>query len=167
MTLLMPSLPKLIKDRATRVLEYAYAMEALEKLAGSIQTGDSRLHVDLVIDPRKRAEQALIELAIYLRAFDDELAYQYQRNVPTSWSSFEVGRLQLLDGREVPLTPRELANKVIHAEIRSWATWGSLGPMVVCHLPIDETRLRRPMDNWIAAEIELHQLGQLLFQIGG
>lgn len=95
--------------------------------------------------PRQRATHALIDFALYFRALDDEedlTGYWKQTSVPS------VGTLIFKDGETKPLSPREMSNKIIHAEAIEWDF--SEQPKIVC--------TGRDKEAWVRANINVRRL---------
>jgi hypothetical protein len=78
--------------------------------------------------PQQEATKAAMELALYFRALDDEqeLTRYWKRSQEPS-----VGTLYLKDGTTEPITPREMSNKIIHAERIEWRVL-SAPPTIIC-----------------------------------
>jgi hypothetical protein len=103
--------------------------------------------------PRVTATQALIELALYFRALDDDEGltnYWKQDQTPS------VGTLMLKHGKEEPLSPREMANKIMHAERIEW--YFVPEPTITC--------FGANQERWVSATIPVWKLASLGAQLG-
>jgi hypothetical protein len=68
----------------------------------------------------------------------------------------QVGTLILKEGKTEPLSPREMSNKIIHAERIEWNF--SVEPKIVC--------IGRDKERWVRAEIDVRSLLALGGQLG-
>jgi hypothetical protein len=96
--------------------------------------------------PQQEATKAAMELALYFRALDDEqeLTRYWKRSQGPS-----VGTLYLKDGTTEPITPREMSNKIIHAERIEWRVL-SAPPTIIC--------TGRDKERWARAEIDVGRM---------
>jgi hypothetical protein len=97
--------------------------------------------------PRHEATKACLEFALYLRALDEEQGltdFWKKTRVPA------VGTLYLKDGKVEPLSPREMSNKIIHAERIDWDF--SSEPKLICVAWEKGEREMGSCGNWTSPE---------------
>jgi hypothetical protein len=140
----------LVHERLAVIACFAYSQVPLEQMRkdhfeGYFKFLDKFSH-EL---PRATATQALIELALYFRALDDA------ERLTDYWKP-SVGTLFLKQGKEEPLPPREMANKIIHAERIEWDFVPE--PSILC--------FGSNQENWVSAIIPVWKLASLGAQLG-
>src|SRR5262249_38275437 len=97
--------------------------------------------------PVHEATKAALEFALYLRALDD------QQRLTDYWKQTTepiVGILYLKDGQQQPLSPREMSNKIIHAESIAWSFAGDA--KIVCSAWENER------EKWVRADIDVRSM---------
>ena len=150
------SLPwtQLIHEKLAVIATFAYAQSPLEADIEKHFIGQWKfLHKITYERPRAQAIQAVIDFALYFRTLDDEqdmTGFWKQTGMPT------VGTLVLNDGSTQSLPPREMTNKIIHAEKIEWDF--SEQPKIVC--------TGRDKEQWQHAIIEVRRLLWVGSQIG-
>lgn len=100
----------------------------------------------------QQATRAVIELALFLRILDDDNGFSKRE-----WKHMpDCGTLVMKNGITKDVTPREVANKIIHAKSYEWkeATKEiSFGPLLACYGRDDE--------KWERAEIQIFALAAI------
>jgi len=102
------------------------------------------LHKIIYELPHEEATKALVELALYFRALDDE------QDLTGFWKQVGVsvvGSLVLKNGDIQSLSPREMSNKIIHAEEIKW-DFSEEQPRIICTGRNKEEWLRAIIDVW-------------------
>lgn len=121
-------------------MTFAFSHGSLERLIDEKFKGEWKYLKKVVFDmSEQRAIKACIELAIYLRAFDDEakISKWLEEN-----SGHGFGNVICADGKDVRLTFREVANKIIHTAGFKWDFSTADRPLLVC-TPRDNQRWRQ------------------------
>jgi hypothetical protein len=132
---------KLIHENLWIVASYAFAQPAIEKVLDSQFKGEWKsLHKTIYMNAEKRADRALLEMATQLRVLDDADDLSATLKIP-------CGSLTKANGTTLPLSFREMANKVIHGSEYKWKLKDPDGPMVVVS--------PRGSDRWTAAHTRL------------
>jgi hypothetical protein len=140
--------PLLVHEKLATIVTFVFSQVPLsqmrkERFRGSWRFLDKFLHEI----PEREATKALMELALYFRTLDDE------QGLTSLWKQIGepmVGTLHFRNGESRPLSPRELANKVIHAKTIDWDV-SSDPPKIICKA--------RDAERWLRAEVDLVQLG--------
>lgn len=139
---------RLVHERLATIATFAYSQIPLAQLRRAKFTGQwPSLETFLHELPKVEANKALMELALYFRTLDD------RENLTDYWKATDVpsvGVLYLRDGSTEPLSPREMSNKVIHAESVEWQFFSD--QMIIC------TAGANAHENWLRAEIMLVKL---------
>jgi hypothetical protein len=150
----MPQFPlpltDLIHDNLSVLMAFAYSRPALAVLRRDrIVGGWKHLDKALFEVAEKRAIKALIELALFLRALDDEQDIAGRKRSPKSqWTYGEA-----LDdkGTRIVLDLREVANKVLHAASFEFHLAPTTDPKIICIARPDQLKRNK----WVRAELEL------------
>ncbi|WP_129777570.1 hypothetical protein [Peristeroidobacter soli] len=136
------------------VFQFAFSRTPLEIYCQKNFRGEfANLGVVVFEMAEHRAIQAFLELAVYLRALDDEENVGKHMKEHTD---VEFGTLIVASGQTRALTLRDIANKVIHGTGYRWQFSADAAPQFVC----DSKEGGMPQ-NWTRAEIDLGKL--LLF----
>jgi len=136
-------LTQLVHENLSVVMTFAFSRGPLERLVGEKFEGEWKYLRKFVFDiAEERAIKACIELAIYLRALDDEekMSTWLREN-----SGRAFGQVTCSDGSTKRLALREVANKIIHAASFSWDFSTENQPSLIC-MPRDSQRWRRDID---------------------
>jgi hypothetical protein len=145
---------KLIHEKLAVIAPFAYSQEPLMKMRDTKFVGGWRsLDKFLHEIPEYEATKALIELALYFRTLDD-----YQ-GFTRYWKQAQAGKVGLLhfkDGKTEPLSPREMSNKIIHAQSIGWDITAE--PKFIC--------VGRDKEAWTRAEIDVADLIYIGGQLG-
>ncbi len=100
-----------------------------------------------------RADRALLEMAVQLRALDDEDGINdYLKETGRS----TIGTVVQGDGTKTDLHFRDMTNKILHAAEFQWRLWDPNNPRIAC-IPSDKYKAR-----WQEAEIRLIDLMALI-----
>ena len=148
-------LTQLVHENLSVVMTFAFSRGPLEQLIEEKFEGEWKYLRKFVFDiSEKHAIKACVELAIYLRALDDE-------EKMTAWlrenSGRAFGRVTCSDGSTEPLALREVANKIIHAANFSWNFSTENKPFLIC-MPRDNQR-------WRQADIDIVALAAFCGQL--
>jgi len=138
-------LTQLVHENLSVVMTFAFSRGPLEQLIDKRFQGEWKYLRKFVFDiSEARAIKGCIELAVYLRALDDE-------EKMSAWLRENSGRTfgQVIgsDGSVKPLALREVANKIIHAASFSWDFATENKPLLICS-PRDNQR-------WQQANIDI------------
>ena len=126
-------------------MTFAFSRGQLEQLIDQKFEGEWKYLRKFVFEiAEERAIKACIELAIYLRALDDEekMSAWLREN-----SGRAFGQVTFSDGSTERLTLREVANKIIHSATFSWDFTIENKPFLVC--------LPREKQRWQQARIDI------------
>jgi hypothetical protein len=139
-------LTRLIHENLSIVMSFAYSRKPLSHLMDAKFKGEWKYLNKALFDvSAERADKACLELALFLRMFDDdERISDYHTatgNIPN------CGRLILKDGSEKVLTFREVANKVLHSSELDWEFEKFPDPTLICQ--------SRDAEKWLRAEIDI------------
>ena len=140
---------RLVHEKLALIAIFAYSQEPLAQMRLAKFKGEWPSHDKFLHEiPQIEATKALMELALYFRTLDDA------QGLTPYWKIVgdTVGTLYLKDGKTEPLSPREMSNKIIHAEHIDWDF--SESPKIVC---------TGKDEKWTSAEIDLIAL----IEIGG
>lgn len=150
-----PSIPlnELVHEKLSIVMCYAYSRAPLEKMLKTNFKGDWRsLEKSLLEISRRRAEEACLSLAIFLRAFDEH--EKLIKSMERAEANPGCGLVYMRSGSTKVLDARAAANKIIHAASFEWKI--SINPPeppppvdLICHAHADESR------DWTHARILL------------
>ena len=138
-------LTRLVHENLATVMCFAYSQKPLEKMVQTKFKGEWKyLNKALFEISAQQAEKACIELALFLRTFDDEDAisayHKVTRRVP------KCGTVFFRDGSKAVMTFREVTNKIIHAGAIEWDLLKN-DPILICR--------GRDQEGWIRAEVDL------------
>jgi hypothetical protein len=132
------------------IATFAYSQIALAKMRNEHFEGEWKFLTKVLHDiPRHEATKASLEFALYLRGLDD------QEGLTCLWKQTKVlfvGVLHLKSGQTEPLSPREMTNKIIHAERIEWDF--SDEPKIVC-IAWKSEKMNKP---WVRAEIDVRSM---------
>lgn len=132
-------LTRLIHENLSVVMTYAFSRGSLEGLIERNFAGEWKYLRKAIFEiSEERAIKGCIELAMYLRALDDEEKMSAWINA-NSGGSF--GQTICSDGSTKALAFREVANKIIHAAQFSWDISIENRPFLIC-APRDNQRWR-------------------------
>jgi len=133
-------LTQLVHENLSIVMTFAFSRGPLERLVEKKFEGEWKYLRKFVFEiAEERAIKGCIELAIYLRALDDEekMSVWLREN-----SGRTFGQVTSSDGSTTPLALREVANKIIHAASFSWDFSTENKPFLIC-MPRDNQRWRQ------------------------
>jgi hypothetical protein len=138
-------LTQLVHENLSVVMTFAFSRAPLEQLVENKFLGEWKYLRKVLFDiSESRAIKACIELAVYLRALDDEekMSAWLKQN-----SGRTFGQVTSSDGATKPLALREVANKIIHAADFAWDFSTQNNPLLIC----------KPRDNqrWTEAHIDI------------
>lgn len=138
----------LVHQKLATIATFAYSQIALAKMRDEHFVGEWKFLRKVVHDiPSHEAKKACLEFALYLRGLDDQQGltdFWKQTKVPV------VGVIHFKNGRTEPLTPREMSNKIIHAQRIEWDF--SSEPKIVC------MAWEKENDKWVRAEIDVRSM---------
>src|SRR5882724_1066914 len=120
----------LIHENFATVLMYSFAQPVATKWFDSRFYGSwEPLRHSLFDMQERRADRALLELAIQLRALDDEESMaDYLKRI----SAHPLGSVTQGDGSSTDLHFRDMTNKIMHASGFAWISADLDNPKVVC-----------------------------------
>jgi hypothetical protein len=146
----------IIHDNLGVVLTYAFSRQALDDYRGWLMAWRWYFSDHVLLElPEKRANRAIIELAVMFRALDDVreitkhpyvATHPYVVHHPTGEA---YGKLHGLEGEVEPLPLREIPNKVIHAKSIKWDFSNPREPLIICHA----AEADYPKFRWTRAEV--------------
>jgi hypothetical protein len=142
----------IIIENTSIVVTFAFSRKALAGLYNDPRffSGRSRALERAFFDvPEKKARRAIIEVALMYRALDDASGLSRSLRV------FELGIVFSRAGTAKPLTLREMANKIIHAQKIEWAFADPDDPRLICHAYQNDER-----SDWERAEIRVRCIAQ-------
>ena len=139
----------LVHRKLATLATFAYSQSALAKMREEHFVGEWKFLNKVIHEiPSHEAKKACLEFALYLRALDDEQRltdfWKQVKRIPV------VGTLHLKNGKTEPLSPREMSNKIIHAEDIRWDFSGE--PKLIC------TAWERENEKWVRAEIDVREM---------
>lgn len=138
-------LAQIVQENLSLVMMFSFSRQPLEQLLEQKFLGEwKNLRKMVFVISEQRVIKACIELAIFLRALDDEEKIS-QHLTQTSGRSF--GREYATGGSFKPLKLREVANKIVHASNFEWDFSIENKPLLVCH-PRDNQR-------WSRSEVDI------------
>jgi hypothetical protein len=107
-------LSRLIHENLSVIMCFVYSRRPLQKMVQENFVGEWKYLNKALFDvSEQRVEKACLELALFLRLWDDkEKITDYIAN---RGESFSCGRLLKKDGSQDDLPFREVANKIVHA----------------------------------------------------
>ena len=144
------------QENFATVLMFAFGQPAVGLVINEQFIGEWKFLNKLIYETsERRADRALLEMAVQLRALDDlndlNSSYQHQKTPA-------LGKVVQADGSETEMFFRDMTNKVMHANGFSWELADLKAPKIVC-LSADGTR-------WKEGHIDLvtlmHYLGGLM-----
>jgi hypothetical protein len=144
------------QENFATVLMFAFGQPAIGAVINEQFKGEWKFLNKLVYEvSERRADRALLEMAVQLRALDDlnDLNSSYQQQKMPS-----LGTVVQDDGSKTELYFRDMTNKIMHAGGFSWELANVKEPTVVC-LSGDGTR-------WKEAQIKLVTLMMYLGGLG-
>jgi hypothetical protein len=103
---------RLVHEAGSIILTFAYSRPALDKLMGQFKGEWKFLNKVAYEISEQRANRACIEMAVFMRALDDE--QKISDSITKAVKSF--GTLVNKDGTTKDLKLRDIANKIIHAK---------------------------------------------------
>jgi hypothetical protein len=146
----------IIHDNLGIVLTYAFSKQALEQYQGWLRGQRWYVSPHVLRElPERRANRAIIELAVMFRALDDVLEITKNDYVATHPyvvyhpTGYVYGKLYGLAGEPEPLALRDVPNKVIHAKSIKWNSSNAREPLIICHA----AEADYPKFKWTRAEI--------------
>jgi hypothetical protein len=149
------TLTRFLHDNMGIVMTFVFSYWPIKRLIKERSLGyPERLEEFAFTVPGRNALRACLEIAVLIRLIDDEwgiVNYLKQVNQETL-SCFGV--VHRTDGTEEPLSLRELTNKIIHAERRSWDLSDEQAPKLVC-IAADEQQRKH---GWVKAEVDIINL---------
>ncbi len=146
-------LNELVHDSLVTVMCFAYSRIPLhDMMEQSFQGSWKYLSKSLFSLSERKANRSCMELALFLRAFDDSEALS--SSLSHSPSPPVCGKLYFEDGKERDIFVRDAADKIIHSAELIWdfapnEAAGSSRPVLICIAHSAEKR------RWIKAEIDL------------
>ena len=145
---------RLVHEKLAVIATFAYAQVPLATELEKHFIGEWKfLHRITYELPHQQAIHAVIDFALYFRMLDEEedmTGFWKQVGMPT------VGTLVLKDKEIQPLSPRDMSNKIIHAEKIDWDFTEQ--PKIVC--------TGRDKDRWLHAIIEVRKMLWIGAQLG-
>jgi hypothetical protein len=120
---------RLIHENLGVLMTFSFSRGPLERRVKQLFEGNwEHLHKAIYSIPQEKAERACLELALFLRIYDDEK--QISAVLARSNLS-KFGRLIMRDGSEKALSLRDVANKIIHSGGLSWDWSVETDPILV------------------------------------
>ncbi len=143
----------LVRDNLSIIVTHIYSKKRIDEFSDKHFT-DIWKGLKQVLQKvnEKRALRACLEMALYLRALDDETQIS---KLYAETTNEVFGTLFLLDGSSRPIPIREVANKIIHADKLEWDFDKHVEPVLICKASADESR------KWVRAEIDFAPLIQI------
>ena len=140
---------RLVHEKLATIATFAYSQKALADMRDEHFVGEWKFLNKVIHEiPEEEATKACLEFALYMRALDDE------QRLTDFWKETErvpnVGALYLKNGKTEPLSPREMTNKIIHAERIEWGVAGD--PKIIC------TPRERDNERWLRADIDVRSM---------
>lgn len=134
-----------IKENLSLVMMFAYSQTGLREFRSEHFAGNWP-YIDEVLFtlPEQQATRALIELALLFRTLDDH------EDIDDGSLGATFGNLHLKNGKVVPLTIRDVANKTIHAKTIEWILTDPKKPI------LKTTTHNTPREKWTYAEIDIN-----------
>ena len=128
------------------VMMFAYSQPPLREFRRGHFTGNWP-YIDEVLfaTPEQLATRAFIELVLLFRVLDDH------EDMDDGSLGAEFGKLYLRDGKVIPLTIREVANKTIHAKKLEWVLTDPKKPILKTTAHENDDRSK-----WTHAEIDIN-----------
>lgn len=140
-------LNRFIHENFSVVMSFAYSRRPLVELIDNKFSGYNKYLEKAIFEiGEKKANRAIIELAILIRILDDE--ERINNFDKRCGMSISCGSLILKDDKVIELTFREFSNKIIHARTFKW-DFSASEPRLICHARDDDS------DRWIRAEVDL------------
>jgi hypothetical protein len=140
----------LVHEKLAVIATFAYSQVPLQRDIEKRYIGEKKFLNKIAFElPGQQVTQALMDFALYFRTLDEEQGltdFLNKRDNP------EVGTLVLKTGDTKPLSPREMANKIIHAEKIQW-DFTELPPKIVCTARDNEQWLHATIEVWKMLEI--------------
>jgi predicted GNAT family acetyltransferase len=144
-----------IHEKLSVILTYAYSAEALGDMMNRFQGEWKYLNKTIYEVGRERATLAFVEMSVLIRILDDDVNFTQL----TKLSGTSVGHLLTDSGKKTALSPRDMTNKVIHADELTWDFSVSGAPKLVCRARADEKR------SWATAEVDIRSLAAFCGQL--
>lgn len=139
----------LVHEKLAIIATFAYSQKPLAEMRDKYFFGEWKFLGKVIHEiPNFEANKACLEFGLYLRVLDDTeglTAYWKQMN-----TSHTVGVLHFESGKTEPLEPREMSNKIIHAERLEWDFSGE--PKLVC-IAWEKEKMK-----WVEAEINVRAM---------
>ena len=138
-------LTTVIKENLSVVMMFAYSQPPLREFRRDHFTGGwPYINEALFTIPEQLATRALIELVLLFRTLDDH------EDIDDGSLGAQFGNLYLKDGKVIPLTMREVANKTIHAKTIEWIFTNPKMPV------LKTTAHDSAREKWTHAEIDIN-----------
>jgi hypothetical protein len=138
---------RLIHENLWIVISFAFARPVVDTVVAQRFTGEWKYLEKTISEfSERRADRALLEMAIELRALDDQDKLDELFKKKARWP---LGTVVQGDDLITDLHFRDMTNKVMHAKSFEWDLSNPMAPKVVC-LPHDEQRWKRAEINLIA-----------------
>jgi hypothetical protein len=148
---------RLIHENLWIVISFAFARPVVDKVVAQSFAGEWKyLEKTIGEFSERRADRALLEMAIELRALDDQDKLDEFFKKQARWP---LGTVTQGDGTTTDLHFRDMTNKVMHATSFEWDLSNPMDPKVIC-FPHDEGRWKRAAINLIAV---MALVGRLIF----
>lgn len=144
-------LTRLVHENLSVVMSFAYSRSPLIELMQNKFVGEWKYLGKAIFDiGEEKANRAITELAILLRILDDEEKNtDYDKQISNTWS---CGHITFKNGDVKDMSPREFANKIIHAKTFAWVYAVDKTPQLICYARDNDNR------NWKSAEVNLVNL---------
>ncbi len=151
-----PELSRLIHENAWVVFSFAFGQPVIAKVVGEKFQGEWKYLNKTIYELAKlRTDRALLEMAVQLRALDDEEGInEYLK----ATKSEPLGTVTQDDGSVTDMHFRDLTNKIMHCASYEWCLSKPGEPTVICH--------SRDPSRWQKAEINLLALMALIGVLG-
>ncbi len=141
---MMPRFSEVIHEKLSIILTYAFSYCPLDLMLNNFNGEWKYLRKTVAEVGTVKATQACIELAIAIRALDEqESIFSYDNQV----GKIKFGLVIKKDQSNEQLCLRELTNKILHAKDLNWDFSNSGNPKIIC--------VPNNLDGWIRAEIEV------------
>ncbi|TNE73672.1 hypothetical protein EP331_03960 [bacterium] len=146
------ALVNLIHKNLSTVLQFVYSRnEFIELRQVNIVGNWPQLDEVLFNEPEKKANRAIVELALHLRILDDDQKLNDYINKTNSGIIF--GTVIKKTRETEKLTLRDVSNKIIHCKKFDWDLTNQKDSKIICYSDNNDEK-----SNWVRADINITAL---------